>query len=179
MNDGVNLLEPNKNAGPGNLLHHLQLMRIITISLLFIISATAVIVFILVSISPLPGLKNQEQSLEQTLLQSKSDIVKLSLVNDQTNAISMLMTSRETLNVPLSMIKYYISSDMTVDTIQVDDKTITMTVESQSLKSLDTFLNGIIGYVQEKKVFANATLVDLTIDQSNNAYALTVQMDLL
>lgn len=179
MNEGLNLLEPNKTTGPGNLLHHLQVMRIITIGLLFIISVTSVVIFILVSISPLPGLKNQEQTLEETLQQSRNDIVTLGIVNGQTTAISMLMNNRETFNIPLSLIKYYISSDMRVTTIQADNKTITVTVESQSLQSLDTFLNGLIGYVQEKKVFSNVTLVDLTTDQSNNTFALTVQLDLL
>jgi hypothetical protein len=179
MNEGVNLLEPNKNTGPGNILHHLQVMRIITVFLLFIISVSAVIIFILVSISPLPELKNQEQSLQQTLLQSKSDIVKLSLVKEQTDAINQLITNRQSLDVPLSMIEYYLSSDMTVTDIQTDNKTILLTVESPSLKSLDTFLNGIIGYVQEKKVFSSAILVDLTTDQTDNEYALTVQLGFL
>jgi hypothetical protein len=179
MSEGVNLLEPNKSTSVGNLIHHLQVMRIFTVSLLFIISVASVIIFILVSISPLPDLKKQEQSLEQTLLQSKSDIVKLSLANEQTNAVNQILTNRQSLDLPLTMIKNYLSSDITVNQIQADNKSITLTVESPSLQSLDTFLNGLIGYVQEKKVFSNVTLVDLTTDQTDNTYAVTVQMDFL
>jgi hypothetical protein len=176
MSEGINLLEPNKNTKPADLLKKLQVMRIVTVGLLFIISVSSVILFILVTLSPLPALQRQESFLHQTLLSSKSDIVKLALVNTQTTAIQDLLTQRKMLDEPLSLIQNKLTSDMTVTELQADGNRIIISVESPNLQSIDTFLNGIVSYVQEKKTFSKVTMVDLTTDQVNNAYVVSVQL---
>ncbi len=179
MSEGINLLEPNKNTRPAVFLQRLQTMRVITIGLLFIISVSSVILFILVTLSPLPALQRQEQYLRQTLSASKNDIVKLAIVNGQTTSIEKLLTERKSLDQPLSLVQNKLSSDIVESQIQADNTNIVVTVESSSLQSLDTFLNGLVGYVQEKKAFSKATLVDLTEDATSNKYSVTVQLNLL
>lgn len=179
MNERINLLEPNKTNGPSVFLRRLQTMRIVTVGLLFIVSVSSVILFILVALSPLPALQRQEQSLQQTLSQSKNDIVKLALVDDQTSAVSTLLTKRNTLDVQLGLILDKLPSDMKVTEIRTDNKNIQVTVASSSLQSFETFFTGIVGYVQEKKSFSKVTLVELTTDTSSNAYVATVRLSFL
>lgn len=179
MSEGINLLDPNKNTGPAVFLRRIETMRVITIGLLFIISASSIILFILVALSPLPALQKQEQSLRETLTSSKSDIVKLTLVNNQTNSIDSLLTQRQSFDQPLSLIQDKLTSGLTATEIQADSNSLIITVESSSLQSLDTFLNSLIGYVQAKTGFSKVTLVDLTTDQTNNQYSVTVQLNLL
>jgi hypothetical protein len=179
MNEGINLLAPNNNSGSAVFLRRIQKMRVLTIGLLFIISVSSVILFILVALSPLPALQRQEQFLQQTLSASKSTIVKLSLVNSQTDAVNNLSTKRKSFDKPISLVQDKLSSDITVQQLQADSNSLVITVESTSLQSLDTFTNGLIGYVQAKNAFSKVTLVDLTTDLSANAYALTVQLNYL
>jgi hypothetical protein len=179
MNEGINLLEPNKKASSVVVLKHLQTTRIIVVSLLFLVSAISVIVFILVAISPLPALKTQEQSLQQNLMQSKNDMVKLSLINDRTDAISHFLANRQMVDQILETIDSKLSDNTTVSAIQTTSKSVTITIDSNSLQDLDNFINGMIVLVQEKKTFSQVTLVDLTNTATNNGYEITVKLTLL
>src|SRR6266700_3271484 len=110
MNKGINLLAPNNNAGSAIFLRRIQKTRILTIGLLFIISVSSVILFILVALSPLPALQRQEQFLQQTLSASKSTIVKLSLVNSQTDAVNNLLTKRKSFDKQISLVQDKLSN---------------------------------------------------------------------
>ena len=179
MNEGINLLEPNKKTSSVVILKHLQTTRIIVVSLLFLVSAFSVILFILVAISPLPALKVQEQSLQQNLLQTKNDSVKLSLINDRTDAISHFLAKRQMMDETLGVIESNLSDNTTVSAIQTTSKSVIITIDSNSLQDLDNFINGMIVLVQEKKTFSQVTLVDLTNTASNNGYEITVKLTLL
>ena len=179
MNESINLLDPNKKTISSGFLRRMQVMRVITGGLLFIVSVSSVILFILVALSPLPSLQKQEQSLRLTLSQSKDDIVKLALINERTATVNNIITKRQSLDQTLALIQSKLSNDTTITAIQADKQSMTLTAESPSLQSLDNFLNGLMGFVQNKKSFSQVTLVDLTNDQANNQYAVTVRLTLL
>ena len=179
MNEGINLLDPNKNTGPAEMLRRLQKMRLFAIGMLFIVSVASVVLFILVALSPLPSLQRQEQYLRQSLNSSKNDIAMLEIVKGQTDTISQLLNQRVSLKKQVTLIQNKLTSDITVNDIQIDNTGTLITVESNSLQSLDSFLNGLTSYVVSKNTFSKATLIDLTNDQSTNEYAVTVQLNTL
>jgi hypothetical protein len=179
MNEGINLLDPNKNTGPAEMLRRLQKMRLVAMGLLFIISVTSVILFILVALSPLPKLQSQEQYLRQTLTASKNDIATLEIVKGQTDTISQLLTKRASLLKQVSLIQAKLTSDTTISDIQIDSTGTLITFESHSLQSLDTCINGLTSYVEAKNTFSRVTLVDLTNDPTTDGYAVTVQLTML
>jgi hypothetical protein len=179
MNEGINLLEPTQKKSSEIFLKRIQTTRFIMVGLLFIVSVASVILFILVTISPLPALQAQEQSLMQTLSQSKSDVVKYELLNERVEAISGVMKKRQSPDQTIALVQSKLPSDSKITAIKSDNKTMSLTIESPSLQSLDTFINGLINYVQEKKFFSNVTLTNLTTDETNNAYAVTLSVNLL
>lgn len=179
MNEGINLLDPDKKGSSTHFVHHIQKMRLFVLGLLFIVSVSSVILFTMVEISPLPQLRTQEQNLQQSLMQSQNDIVKLSIVNERMSSITSLLRTRPMLDQPLGLIEDKLSGDSTVTDIQSDDQTMTITVESPSLQSLDSFINGLVGYAQEKKGFSKVSLLDLTTDQVTNEYETTLNLSFL
>lgn len=174
MNEGINLIDSNKKNTPIFFVHQMLTMRIIVVGLLFIVSVSSVILFILVDLSPLPTLQRQEQSLEQNLSLSKSDIAKLILVKDRTNAISQFLTKRQELDQTIGVIESKFTGNITVTAIQVSNTGTTISVESASLEDLDNFLNGLITLVQQKKAFSQVTLVNLAYNQTNGEYEVSV-----
>ncbi len=74
------------------------------IGLLFIVSVTSVILFILVAISPLPALKEQEASLQQTLTRSKDDVVKFDLLKERMSTINTTLSQRQSLTAILLLL---------------------------------------------------------------------------
>ena len=179
MNEGINLLAPNGKNATVSAVKHMDWMRVVAGSLLFLVSASSVILFIMVALSPLPALLKQEQSLRSTLSASDAQIVKLGLVNERTVAISTILKQRVSLDQTISLIESKLEKNVQIIAIRADHNTITVTLESSSLTSLDTFLNGMISYVQEKKGFSQITLNDLMQDDVTNEYSMTVTMILL
>jgi len=179
MNEGINLLDPNRKKGPSLLLGRLKTTRTIVVGLLFIVSVTSVILFILVALSPLPALKKQEETLQQNLLLSKADMVKYALLQERTTEISGILAQRHTINQTIALIQSKLSSDTTVTAMQGSGNVLTLTVESPSLQSIDGFLNGLITLVQNKKTFKQVTMSELTVDQASNDYLVTVRLLLL
>lgn len=176
MNEGINLLESNKKTNSVIPLKHLQTMRIIVVGLLFIVSVSSVILFILVTISPLPTLQKQEQSLEQSVTLSKDYIVKLALVKERTKAIAQFLANRQDFDQTLEILESKLTGDATIIAIQATNTGMTVTAESSSLQDVDNFLNGLIALVQQKKDFSQVTLINLTNDQVNNKYEVVVRV---
>ncbi len=179
MNDGINLLNPEKRGAPAAFMKQLWTARLVTVGLLFIVSVSSVILFMLVSLSPLPSLQKQEQSLQATLAQSKTDILKVALVNERIGTINTILSQRQSYDQAFSAIENQLTGDLTVTTIQADKKNMVLTVTSLSLTPLNAFLNGLIGDVQNKKVFSQITLLNLTNDAQTSGYTATVQLSLL
>lgn len=177
MNEGINLLESNKKNTSAAFVRQLQTMRTLVIGLLFIVSVSSVILFILIALSPLPTLQNQEQSLQQSLTLSKNDIVKLDLIKERTTSISQFLDKRKKLDQTIQVIESKFTGDATVTAIESTNIGTTVTVESSSLQDLDNFLNGLIVLVQQKKSFSKVTLVDLATDQTNNKYEAIVRLN--
>ncbi len=179
MSEGINLLDPNKKNE--NLLpaKRMQFMNYFAIGLLFIVSVSSVTLFILISLSPLPELKRQEQGLRNTLAQSSEDMAKLALLDERTGAIADLLEQRTSYDKTIELLQNKLPSNAAISSIRVDQKTLVVTVESNSLQSLDTFLNGMIGYVQGKEAFSQVTMTSLSTDAETNGYSLTVSMVML
>lgn len=179
MNEGINLLDPNRKGE--NLMpeRRMRLIRLVAVGMLFLVSVSAVILFILVSLSPLPELKRQEQSLRLTLSESSNDMVKLALLDERTESIAALLKDRKSYEQTLSLLQAKLPQNAKITSIRIDDNTLIVTVDSRSLTSLDTFLNGMIGYVQQKKGFSQVTLTSLANDTVRNDYSLTVSLLML
>ncbi|HSX08908.1 MAG TPA: hypothetical protein VLF93_02035 [Candidatus Saccharimonadales bacterium] len=174
MNEGINLLEPNKKTTSTEFIKRLQLMRAVVVSLLFIVSVSSIILFILVILSPLPALKKQEQSLQETLALSRNDIVKYDLIKERTTSISKFLANRPKLDEEIGLIESKLTGGTAVTQIKIDTGGTTITVESNSLQDLDNFVNGMIDLVQQKKEFSKATMMDLTSNQNNGKYEMTI-----
>lgn len=179
MSESINLLDPNKKNATSAPTKRLQIMRIVAVGMLFIVSVASVILFILVSLSPLPQLKSKEEALRLTLSQSSNDMAKLALVQERATSLEILLKERNQYEGILTMLQEKLPANADITSIRVDQNTMVLTVESRSLASLDSFLNGVIGYVQEKKAFSQVTMSSLATDNVRNEYALTVTLGML
>jgi Tfp pilus assembly protein PilN len=179
MSEGINLLDPNKQGANTADAKRLQTMRFVAIGMLFIVSVSSVVLFMLVSLSPLPQLQQQEEELKVTLSQSGDDMAKLALLEERTTSIDALLKGRTSYEEILALLQSKLPSNAQITSIRLDQKTLVLTIESRSLNSLDSFLNGLISDVQNKKAFSQVTMTSLANDNIRNDYAMTVSLILL
>lgn len=179
MSEGINLLEPNSKSESKMAARRMQIMRYVAVGMLFTVSVSSVILFILVSLSPLPELKRQEEALRLTLSQSSEDMAKLALLNERTESIGTLLEERKSYEQILVLLQDKLPSNVTISSIRVEQQNLIVTVESKSLNALDSFINGLVGYVEEKKGFSQVTLTTLANDNIRNDYSLTLNLVML
>ena len=179
MNEGINLLGQSKKKTSEAFIRRVNTTRVIMMGLLFIVSVSSVILFILVALSPLPALKQQEASLQQTLTRSKEDIIKYELLKERLTTISGILKKRGSVSPVLALIQSKLPADSQITALKADAKNVTVTVESPSLQSLDGMINNFVDFVQHKQMFSNVTMTDLTMDATTNEYAVTINLTLL
>lgn len=176
MSDSINLLHPDKNSKKLPSVKRLEGMRLFAGGMLFLVSTASVILFILVAISPLPKLQQQQRSLELTLAESKKDIAKLAYVHERASAINMILTKRQSLDRVLNLIQSNLPPDTRVTAIRSDKNVMTVIVSSKSLDSLDKFVVGMTSLVETKTAFSQVTMTELVSDELDNVYSMTLSL---
>lgn len=176
MNNNINLLEKRKTRMAILRFSKLRLLRTIAVSMLFLVSTVSVIIFILISLSPLPQLKRQEQQAILTLSQFRDDMVKISLINERTDVIEDLLSKRRSFDTTLEALQNKLPSEVNVETLSINKNTLSVSVSSKSLALLDTFINNILSAVQAKIDFSKVTLTSLSSDNQTKSYLLSLTL---
>ena len=176
MNTDINLLGKKKKHIGGFQYSKLRLLRLVAVSLLFVVATFSVIIFLLIALSPLPQLKKQEEQALFTLSQFHQDMGKVAYVNERTDAITKLLSQRKQFDKKLDAIQTQIPEGVTVDALSVTANNMSLTVSSNSVEQIDIFINNLLRAVQEKRDFSKVTLTSLSIDNQRNLFIFTVAL---
>jgi Tfp pilus assembly protein PilN len=178
MNNSINLLVDKKNQrlGRGGTL---RILRLSAIVLLFIIASSSIILFILIALSPLPNLKAQERLARITLSQEHTDMAKLFLIKERVAAVEQILAKRRMYDRPLEIIQSLLPNGVEVEALKVEKNTVSLTVSSKSLTLLNTFVASLTGEVNQKKVFSQLSMGNLSIEATKNRYLVTLVLLLI
>jgi hypothetical protein len=176
MNKGINLLTEKKIDKAGRLFQSLKVLRIIAVSLLFVVSLSSIILFILISFSPLPTLKQQEQERKIILSHFNSEIVKLHILNERLNTIDEIMSKRTSFDDKINLITSQIPSGVMLKSLTIEKNTINVILASNSLLSFDTFLNNVMNLSENKKESFRITINNLTQVERDSSFVLDITL---
>ncbi len=179
MNNSINLLDYKNKIQPKHINNKQRSLRIVAISLLFIVSLSSIIFFILVALSPLPQLRKQEKIASFSLSTAHADIVKLALIKDRADDIQELVDKRPYFDKVLNSIQTKLPSSVSIDSVDINPQNFSVTLASNSLKDLDTFLNALTEDGTSIKNFSQVKIVSLSSDEKKNGFLLTVNMNFL
>ncbi len=172
MNKGINLLVHNSRTNSNKNGKAFKRLRIIAVGLLFLVSAFSVIFFILVALSPIPQLRNQQKNASFNLSLSNEDIVKLSLIKERTQTAKEVLGKRKNYEMILDSVYKKIPSGVTVDTISIKNNKLLLTLSSKSLMQLDSLISEIRVSESTEKLYSKVDLESLFMEQ--NTFFLTL-----
>ena len=178
MKNNINLLVDKKDQHLGRV-DTLRVLRLSAIVLLFLIASSTITLFILISLSPLPNLKAQEKLARVTLSQHHTDMAKLFLIKERTQAAEQVLAKRRMYDRPLEVILSLLPDGVEVEALKVEKNTLSLTVASKSLTLLNTFVGNLTGEVKEKKVFSRVSMGNLSIETTKNRYLVTLVLLLI
>jgi Tfp pilus assembly protein PilN len=179
MNSRINLLPSKKQAPSSATTRRAGRVRLFAMSMLFGVSTASIILFLLIALSPLPTLQQQERNALGTLSQYRTDIAKLLLVNDRLRASSTVLKNRKDFAKALESVQSRLPSGVAITDINMTRETVSVTVTSTSLSSIDTFITSLINSQAEKKDFKSVSMSKFSVDSQKEAFLVTVQVVML
>jgi hypothetical protein len=177
MNSRINLLGQKKQKLDNATIRRLKIFRMVAIGMLFCVSAFSIILFILIALSPLPALKEQEQQSLTTLSGYHPQVAKLILVDDRLKTTFQLLSQRPNFNKMFNAVSEKMPSGLIVTGLTIEGENISVTVSSASLPDLDTFLNNLLTAAESKKDFSKVILTTLFLNEDTTAYVMTVTLE--
>lgn len=175
MNSEINLL-PNSFQRNAVLTKRLLTLRLIAMVILFMVSFFSIALFISISLSPLPGLREREKE-ESTRLSFFSDIiVKIHLTKERLIQISGILKERTNFGSSISALQEQLPSDAVIDSVGLSENKLFVTATSKSLLPLDTFIKNILSINSTRKIFSTITLVSMVFDQEKQQYKMVMQL---
>lgn len=179
MKNSINLIDyKNKPENESNTGIQ-RTARIIAVSLLFFVSVLSVILFILIVFSPLPELKKQENNTRAILSQSRRDIAKLAYIKERTDHITEIIDKRSEFDKTMEQLLSVTPPDVEINKMVLKDNTVSVTIISESLESVDQYLNQVIKLSEEKKEFSNVTLTSFSAIESSNTFLVSISLNTL
>lgn len=123
------------------------------------------------------ALKNERDSLLKSISSLHNKEAKYAILANRVENILELLNKRVDYSKHIAKFSEKIPSGITVDTFKIDKKTITLTISSPSLKSIDEFINGLIVLGKEKEI--TVLLLDsLSMSEASGAYLVSLTANL-
>lgn len=179
MNDGINLITKKTNTTAIVPTKKVQAMRLVALGILFIVSASAITLFTLISLSPLPQLRKQEQSLKDSYALYRAQIGKLALIEERVDSVGTLLKQSKRFDQLLATIQSNAGSNVTIASMRASKDAFEITVTSRSLTSLDKFLSNMQQVVQNKQGFSSLTLNELVTNDTSSNYQMSLTLGIL
>lgn len=176
MSSGINLLVEKKKKTVHPIVTKLIALRFFAVGMLFFVSVLSVILFLLISLSPLPQLKRQEQAVKDNLSAFHTQIAKLLVINERSDTISSIMSKRTAFDKTIDFIKSKLPAGVHLDSLTMGREAVSVTVSSKSLHALDTFINTLVDSAEKKEKFTKVTLTSLSALETKNDYTLTLNL---
>lgn len=177
MKNDVNLI-PKKNISPSRIAR-IRLLRYSSMMVLFLIAVLSMTLFFLIAFSPLPALQEQEKEEIGNITAYHSKIAKLLLTKNRLSYITTTTNNRSKFDTVIEMIQQQLSQSVTIDAFHVKNKSVTVRVASLSLQDLNTFLDLISEKQQKKEAIRTVKLLGITLNDTQQHYAMTVELSLL
>jgi len=179
MNRGINLLGKKIQTPITKATEKLRILRTVAISLLFIVSASSVIIFLLIALSPLPSLQKKEKNALKVLSAHHADMAKLEVTKERLSISSAIINKRNDFSVSLQKIIEKMPAGISINAIKMKDKNVSITALSSSLSSLETFLDNLTKASDQKKDFASVAIKEYSALSGQSTFTLKIDLIIL
>ncbi len=171
----INLL-PQQQSGAGQQ-RALTITRYVAIGLMFLVTASSGALFFLNIQSPLSQLVEREKQLLASLSTYDKRANTYMVTGERLNSISSLLSKRTDYGNYMDILLRQAGSGTIVDGFVLSEKTVktlTLTVSSRSLLSINTYIDNISKLAEDQKLFKRIILSDVAFESGRGVYTVTI-----
>lgn len=178
MSSDINLLlskdeQEIRRLGRVKTLNFAAVMTLIGVGLI------SLFIFILIQTINFPSIKKEQDDVLRKISQLKNIEAKLFIRDNRINNIAEIFDKRKDLSKVTSAFLAKIPIRLFVESLEVDDKIVSMTASSTSLSSIGEFINNLTDMVRKKEMIKSLTINTLVFDEIKNSYQIVVKSDLI
>lgn len=178
MNEDINLV-PGKRKIALEQKKLVLRLRLFSIILLIITVFSSVLLFLLKLQSPLPSLQREKNTLLTNLSLLSQKSAKLLLMKNRLNEVAIIEKKRQRLDELIGSVLEGVPAGVSLGSLNIDKKTVSITASSNSLSSINIFLDRLVDKVVKGKIFSKITLDGLSLDNKANRYIIALTLELL
>lgn len=176
MKNEINLLTQRKYFDR-RLRQQLTLLRNISIGLLFVVTASSMVLFFLIAASPLPEIKKQESYALFRISQLHAKMGKHLLVQDQLKHVDKLTKTRDRFDELLSLIKENSSPTVRLKSVKIEKKEMVLTFVTPSLSDFNPLIEQVEALTSDQKIFEKVLVNSLSLVPEDGEYE--IELDIL
>lgn len=174
MNRDINLIQ-GENKTNISRKNKTVILRWISLVFLFFVAFFSILLFILSSRLSIKDVKNSEAQTLQKILVLKDKSAKYNLLNDRLKIIVNILNTRAKYTVTLNTILEQMPPNVLMKSLVLDKNDISLSANSSSLLSLNSFLNNMTKITLEKHVIKDISIEGLTVDKQTGTYSLSLK----
>ena len=178
MSADINLLL-NKDEQEIKRLWRVKTLNFVAVMLLIGLGVISLFIFLLIQVISSSSIKKEQDDVLRKISQFKNREAKLFIQDNRINNITEILAKRKDLSKVSSVLLAKIPNRLFVESLTVDDKTVSMTTQSTSLFAIGEFINNLTDMVRKKDTIKSLTIVTLVFDETRNSYQVSVKSDLM
>jgi Tfp pilus assembly protein PilN len=178
MSNDINLVS-NKNAASEKAKRRLKQVRIMAVVSLVVVAFVSVTIFIVNSQASLPSIKNDENSTLANITYLNKKAATLAIINSRVKDISDILKKRNNYTSAINTLLQLMPPGVNTTTLELDKKDVILVANSNSLLSIDKFVNGVIDLSSKKQLIGTVTIESLTINEKTGTYSISIKSTLL
>jgi len=124
-------------------------------------------------------LQDQQSKLVSSLNQYKSRYANVALLNNRVASTNKILSQRLSYDKVLKVILSQSSDQLVFTNLDIQTKTVSISVSSTSLTPINSFTNNLKSLVNKKNTFSSVSQNKLNYDQISNTYSVTLNLYLL
>jgi hypothetical protein len=177
MSNGINLVSP-KNEQLDKEQDRLRVARILAFTVMAIVAAVAVLVFVINLTLPINLIKQEQATTLSNISAVHKKLVQYSLVEDRVNHLSNIIQQRKQIPDTTDDFLAVIPQELSINSMQVNVRKVSLIVSGASLISMNKFIDDVTMLSSEKKVIQNIVVQQLSLDVKSGQYSISVQADI-
>lgn len=171
MSIDINLI--NKITSEGSRDIRLKKVRIISYSLLMLVVSFSIILFLFDLRFSANYVIGQQNKLTQEFTSQNKLIAKIFILNGRISSLSSIISQRKLYHEKTDLVFKNITDRITAASYKIDEKGISIELNSTSLLDLNNYLNYLLGLVKTKKL-NSITLEALSSDKNGFSMLLVI-----
>jgi hypothetical protein len=177
MNANINLIlrtdeETLKHKKIVKILNSIAIMSLTGVGLI------SLCIFILIQAVNFPSVKKEQEDILKKISQFQNRQAKLFVLNNRVENIDKILKTRKDIPKTMNNLLAKIPSQLSVDSFEVNDKSVIISGQSESLYTIGEFIDNFTNMVRKKEIIKSLTLNSLTLDGVRNVYQISITSEL-